>query len=185
MTNQSVNINVFGTITFTQSFICCLRKLSWIRSNNTNKQRGIYITSSIAGLVGSPGQGAYAMSKHAINGFMKSLRYELVRDNIHIGIVCPGPFRPTQHSRDGLGADENSKSGRLLSKDIKKKKMTSQRAAQLYVTVMACNIGEAWLAHNPILLFTYIQQYLPFLRLYLVKLIGPMRMKSILHKQNE
>ena len=148
-------------------------------------QRGIYITSSIAGLVGSPGQVAYASSKHAINGYMKSLRYELVRDNINIGIVCPGPFKPSENSNDGLGGSIDEKSGRLNKKDMKKKKMTSERAADLYVSVMNGGITESWLAGNPYLLFCYVQQYLPFLRGYLAKIVGPMRTKEILRKQNK
>eukprot|EP00485_Elphidium_margaritaceum_P003447 CAMPEP_0202695518 /NCGR_PEP_ID=MMETSP1385-20130828/9101_1 /ASSEMBLY_ACC=CAM_ASM_000861 /TAXON_ID=933848 /ORGANISM="Elphidium margaritaceum" /LENGTH=296 /DNA_ID=CAMNT_0049351561 /DNA_START=40 /DNA_END=927 /DNA_ORIENTATION=- len=140
-----MDVNVYGIIAFTQSYIQCLRDLKWIKASNTNQARGVYVTSSLAGLVGSPGQGAYALSKHAINGYMRSLRYETsIKDNVHIGLVCPGPFRPTEHSHDGLGSRLNENSGRLLAKDMKGKKMTSQRAAELYVTCMAFRITEAW-----------------------------------------
>eukprot|EP00483_Globobulimina_turgida_P000493 UN00493 len=180
-----MNLNVLGITVFVQSFIAILRDLHWIKASNTNKQRSIYVTSSIAGLVGSPGQGAYACAKHAINGCMKSLRFEMVRDNINIGLVCPGPFRPSENSNDGLGETTNDTSGRLLKKDSMKKKMTTERAAKLYVTAIACRITESWLAHNPILLFTYVMQYLPCLTSILVKYVGPSRMKSILYKQQQ
>merc|ERR1712048_956103 len=163
---------------FIQSFITVLRNIHWIKGSNTNQcRRQIYITSSIAGLVGSPGQSVYSASKHAINGFVKSLRYELVRDNIQMGLVCPGPFRPSENSNDGMGETKNGSSGRLLKKDAMKKKMTAERAAELYVTAIACGINEAWLTYSHILLFAYICQYLPCLESVLVKVIGPRRMK--------
>eukprot|EP01084_Bolivina_argentea_P278264 475290_1 len=180
-----MNVNVFGITVFVQSFISILRELKWIKKSNTNKQRGIYVTSSIAGLVGSPGQGAYACAKHAINGCMKSLRFELIKDNIHVGLICPGPFRPSANSNDGLGETIDGSSGRLLKKDSMKKKMTSERAAKLYVTVIACRITESWLAHNPYLLFVYVMQYLPCLTSILTKYVGRSRMKDVLHKQQQ
>jgi len=180
-----VTVNGFGIIVFVQSFISVLRELKWIKKSNTNKSRGIYITSSVAGLVGAPGQSAYAAAKHAINGFMKSLRFEVVRDKLHIAIVCPGPFRPSEHSNDGLGESVKSSSGRLLKADALKKKMTAQRAAELYVTVMVHKITESWLCGGSILLFVYIMQYLPVLTSVLVKFVGPMRMKDIIHKAQQ
>ena len=135
--------------------------------------------------VGSPGRGAYSAAKHAVNGFMKSLRFELVRDNVNIGIVCPGPFRPSEHSNDGMGETAEDSSGRLLSADRLKKKMTAERAAKLYVTSIACGITESWLACSDVLLFAYICQYVPCLMSLLVKLVGPMQMKKILKNNSK
>eukprot|EP01084_Bolivina_argentea_P016352 30603_1 len=179
------NLNVFGIIVFVQSYICVLRELKWLKASATNKPRGVYVTSSTAGLVGSPGQPPYAASKHAINGFMKSLRYELVTNNVHIGIVNPGPFKPSDNSNDGMGETVAAQSGRLLKNDIAKKKMTAERASQLYLTVIRYRITEAWLANNPILIFIYIMQYLPCLEGIFTKYIGPKRMKKILHKKKK
>ena len=66
-----------------------------------------------------------------------------------------------------------------------KKKMTSKRAAELYTTTIACRLNESWLATNPYLLFTYINQYLPILQGLLTKIVGPKRTKEILHSQNQ
>lgn len=49
--------------------------------------------TSVAGLIGFPGSGYYAASKHAIEGFSDALRAEV--EPLGIGVTCvePGPFR--------------------------------------------------------------------------------------------
>ncbi len=46
--------------------------------------------SSIAGLLGSPYHGFYSASKHAVEGYSESLRYELKPFNIAVSLVEPG-----------------------------------------------------------------------------------------------
>lgn len=50
----------------------------------------ILITASIAGLVPSPGFGAYAASKHAVIGMGNTLRSELEPAGVGVTILCPG-----------------------------------------------------------------------------------------------
>ena len=52
----------------------------------------IIMTSSVAGIVGSPGLGAYVASKHAVVGLMKSAAQELASQNIRVNTVNPGPI---------------------------------------------------------------------------------------------
>ena len=49
-------------------------------------------TASMAGLIVSPGMGAYVASKHAVVGLTKALRSELAARWPHVGVsvVCPG-----------------------------------------------------------------------------------------------
>jgi NAD(P)-dependent dehydrogenase (short-subunit alcohol dehydrogenase family) len=49
--------------------------------------------TSVAGLVGFPGSGYYAASKHAVEGWSDSLAAEVEPLGIHVTCVEPGPFR--------------------------------------------------------------------------------------------
>ena len=56
------------------------------------KARGsgqILQVSSVVGFVGLPCSAAYAASKHAVNGLVKSLRYELRGSGVRVWAACP------------------------------------------------------------------------------------------------
>lgn len=62
-----------------------------VRKKLFNKGGSIIFVSSINGtIVGSKGHTAYAASKGAINGFMRSLANELSRSQIRVNSICPG-----------------------------------------------------------------------------------------------
>ncbi len=46
--------------------------------------------SSINGRRATPARTAYAASKYALEGFLESLRMELMREQVHVMVVCPG-----------------------------------------------------------------------------------------------
>jgi uncharacterized protein len=46
--------------------------------------------SSVLGYVGIPESAVYAASKHAVNGLVKSLRYELAGTGVRVWAACPG-----------------------------------------------------------------------------------------------
>lgn len=52
----------------------------------------IVVTSSVAGVVGSAGLGAYAASKHALLGLVKTAAIELAPKRIRVAAICPGPI---------------------------------------------------------------------------------------------
>jgi short-subunit dehydrogenase len=57
------------------------------------KERGsgqILQISSVLGFVGIPYSAAYVASKHAVNGLVKSLRYELRGTGVRVWAACPG-----------------------------------------------------------------------------------------------
>jgi NAD(P)-dependent dehydrogenase (short-subunit alcohol dehydrogenase family) len=76
--------NVFGLFAITRAVLPAMR---------AQRSGRIINITSVAGLIGFPGSGYYAASKHAIEGFSDSLRAEV--EPLGIGVTCvePGPFR--------------------------------------------------------------------------------------------
>lgn len=58
-------------------------------------------TSSVSGLVGRSGSGAYSASKHAINGLTKTAALEYAAANVRVNAVCPG-FIDTEFVKSSL-----------------------------------------------------------------------------------
>ena len=76
--------NVFGLFALTRAVLPIMRA----------QQSGHVINiTSVAGLVGFPGSGYYAASKHAVEGWSDSLLVEVKPLGIHVTCVEPGPFR--------------------------------------------------------------------------------------------
>ena len=76
--------NVFGLFALTRAVLPGMRA----------RRRGHVINiTSVAGLVGYPGSGYYAASKHAVEGFSDSLAAECAPLGIRVTCVEPGPFR--------------------------------------------------------------------------------------------
>lgn len=85
------------------------------------KTRGSIIgVSSIAGYRGLPGRTGYSASKFAMNGFMESLRTELLPTGVHVMVACPGftasNIRVAALSKDGASHGETSmEEGKMMS----------------------------------------------------------------------
>ena len=73
--------NLTGTYNLTKIFIKNMIK---------NKEGRIINISSVAGLMGNPGQVNYSSSKSALNGFTKSLAKEIGSRNITVNSIAPG-----------------------------------------------------------------------------------------------
>ncbi|MDX2189543.1 MAG: SDR family oxidoreductase [Bacteroidota bacterium] len=63
--------------------------------------------SSIAGYRGLPGRTGYSASKFALQGFLESIRTELLYSGVHVLVACPG-FTSSNIRNVALGADGNS-----------------------------------------------------------------------------
>jgi short-subunit dehydrogenase len=55
----------------------------------TERKGSIVAVSSIAGYRGLPGRSGYSASKHAVHGWMESLRTELLDTGVNVMWVCP------------------------------------------------------------------------------------------------
>jgi short-subunit dehydrogenase len=78
--------------------------------------------SSIAGYRGLPGRTGYSASKFAMNGFMESLRTELLNTPVHVMVACPGftssNIRVAALAKDGKAHGETSmEEGKMMSSE--------------------------------------------------------------------
>ena len=75
-----MDINFWGTV------YCTKFALPHVLNNNGT----IVGVSSIAGFRGLPGRSGYSASKFAVNGWLESLRTELLNSGTNVMWVCPG-----------------------------------------------------------------------------------------------
>jgi short-subunit dehydrogenase len=81
---QQLETNFWGTVKLTNQILPYLRK----------QMHGKIITvGSILGLIGLPNVSYYSASKHALEGYFKSLRFELNQFNIKVSVVEPMGFK--------------------------------------------------------------------------------------------
>ena len=75
-----MDINFFGTVYCTK-----------LALNSIIKKKGTIVgISSIAGYRGLPGRSGYSASKFAVNGWLESVRTELLESGVNVMWVCPG-----------------------------------------------------------------------------------------------
>lgn len=97
---RMIDVNLMALIDLTQ------------RGIRHMKARGggeIVQVSSVLGFVGLPYSAVYVASKHAVNGLVKSLRYELRGSGVRVWAACPGQtesefFAQALGERRGTGA---------------------------------------------------------------------------------
>lgn len=121
-TNEEVErrvmeVNYFANINFTKTVI----------PHFIEKGSGHIVgISSILGEIGLPFVGPYCASKHAVNGYYNSMRYDLEKFGIDVSIVSPG-FIKTEITKKSLTG-----SGEVHSKDsiAQEKGMDAKKCAQ-------------------------------------------------------
>jgi len=97
--------------------------------------------SSIAGYRGLPGRTGYSASKFAMNGFMESLRTELLHSGVHVMVACPGftasNIRVTALAKDGQAHGETSmEEGKMMTAEVVAKNIVDGIAARKRTLVM-------------------------------------------------
>jgi NAD(P)-dependent dehydrogenase (short-subunit alcohol dehydrogenase family) len=86
---RQMDVNVIGPIIATQAFGPLLGSDPSLKGPKGR----IVMVSSVAGKNGNPLSGAYAASKHAIEGLSESLRREMMLFGIDVIIIAPGPVK--------------------------------------------------------------------------------------------
>lgn len=81
---QQFASNLFGTHQLTQRLLPAMLP---------HGEGRIIQTSSVMGFVATPGRGAYAASKYALEAWSDALRMELRHSGIKVSLIEPGPIR--------------------------------------------------------------------------------------------
>jgi short-subunit dehydrogenase len=94
---QVMDINFWGTVYTTKAALPAILK-----------QKGVIVgVSSIAGYRGLPGRSGYSASKFALNGWLESIKTELLHTGTHVMWVCPG-FTSSNIRNAALNKDAKS-----------------------------------------------------------------------------
>ena len=88
-------VNTLGPLRLAQAVVPCWRE----------RRSGVLVNiSSVQGRIGTPLEGAYAASKHALEALSEALHFELGHFGIRIVIIEPGYIAPgMKHVADHLG----------------------------------------------------------------------------------
>lgn len=70
---------------------CLFGMQACLRHMKSRDAGSIVALSSISGVVGAASLGAYAISKHAVVGLVRSAALEAGRHGVRVNAVCPGP----------------------------------------------------------------------------------------------
>jgi len=106
-----MNINFWGVVHATRAFLPHL---------GAQREAHIVNLSSIFGIIGPPGQSAYAASKFAVRGFSESLRHELqmAKSPVRLSVVHPGGVATNiaRNSRSGSGVTDNARRSQAIER---------------------------------------------------------------------
>ncbi|AYD47128.1 MAG TPA: SDR family oxidoreductase [Arachidicoccus soli] len=91
------------------------------------QNQGVVVgVSSIAGFRGLPGRSGYSASKFALNGWLESIRTELVETGVSVVTVCPG-FTSSNIRKVALNKDAKPEAESLMKEE---KMMSAEQCAQ-------------------------------------------------------
>lgn len=107
---QQFETNFWGTIKLTNELLPYFRK---------QKQGKIITIGSIVGLIGLPNVAYYSASKHALEGYFKSLRFELNQFNIKVSMIEPMGFKTN------IGENAVTSNGKINDYDTYRQKITA------------------------------------------------------------
>ncbi|XP_063296361.1 dehydrogenase/reductase SDR family member 7 [Pelobates fuscus] len=160
-----LEVNYVGTVSLTKHVL----------HHMVQRKKGKVISiSSVTGFIGVPLSSGYAASKHALQGFLNSLRVELGSyPDITISIVCPGPVQ--SKIVENAYTEKIEKSAPTTDQSSK---MPTERCARLILITIANNLYETWIAEQPFLAICYLWQYTPTWAWWLTGKLGAQRIQN-------
>ena len=91
-----MEVNFFGAMALTRRALPLMRR---------GRDTTIVMVSSLSGLLGLPGSGAYCASKFALEGAAEALRNEVGRFGVRVSLIEPGGFASAMSSKRVPAAD--------------------------------------------------------------------------------
>jgi dehydrogenase/reductase SDR family protein 7B len=144
-----MEINYFSGIYLTKLLLPSMIK---------QKQGHIAVTSSIVGKFGFPLRSAYSASKHAIQGFYETLRFEEKENNIKVTVIIPGRVRTN------ISINAVTKNGQAYGKmdDGQNEGITPEKSAKIIIRAIKRNKREV-LVGGKELLMVHFRRFIPAL----------------------
>lgn len=167
-TRRIMELNFFSTVALTRKVLPLFLK----------QQSGDFVVvSSLAGKIGNPIGTSYSASKYALHGYFDGLRSEVSGDGIGVRMICPGPVQSEISAHAYKGSKDEELKGQGDSGESEEKKMDTDRFALLMAAAVSNQYDEVWISPQPLLLFTYFNQYAPKLWRDVMKVVGPARVR--------
>lgn len=123
----------------------------------TQKSGHFVAISSVAGKVGTPLRSGYCAAKHALIGFMDSLRAESYKENIQVTVICPG-YINTPISVSALNA-KGEKHAKLDKNQTKG--MPAETCARQIIAAVSAGKKEAYVGGWYEGLALYLKRFMP------------------------
>jgi NAD(P)-dependent dehydrogenase (short-subunit alcohol dehydrogenase family) len=160
--NQVIDVNLRGVVNGVQAAYRVM----------INQGFGHIInTASMAGLIPSPRQVAYATTKHAVVGLSKSLRVEAALAGIRVSVLCPGLIRTAilesggKYGKHIMSPEEDRRMSEMVEKiRPMSPDVFAKKALKLVAKNKAVIILPSW---NK--LFWWIDRFIPSLGMILAR----------------
>jgi NAD(P)-dependent dehydrogenase (short-subunit alcohol dehydrogenase family) len=127
-----ININLMGPINVIN---CLIPPMVMAR-------RGGHLVnvSSAAGLIALPLHAPYSASKFGLRGLSEVLRYDMMRHDIGVTVICPGAVEtPLKHSVEIVGVDRDNEETKKLTKRFSDRAVSPEKVASLIINAVLKN----------------------------------------------
>lgn len=168
--------NVFGPLNLSR-LVCT----HWLRCKMSGH---LVLNSSTSAILRNPWSSSYVASKAAISSYFECLEKESIglEYPIHTTIVYPGPidtgiFNRSYRWKVGQSYDKNFVQESVESGCFSW--VSAERCAELFAVAIVNQVRSCWIARQPILGFTFIAHYMPFLAIPVWRFIMRFKHKSL------